>query len=407
VSRPWRAPFVVWGAAYASPNVGDMAIAQAIIRSLRRGEPKAEIVFVTSGRYDAHISGDEDVSIVNASRHPIRVLRLLRKSRLLLIAGGVPFGDSTVALLRFLVLATAARLVGAEVAVVASSAAGDKLHPLNEIICRAILSLIKSVAVRDQKSLQLLRRLKGRDSVDFVPDLVLAMDLASEPEASRFRPPGLADHEPYIVIAPRNFLAAQPYLRTHFAGSFDEAGATRLLASLAEVTGMLGRDHRVVFLPMNVDEGDDVVGLRVAEAMAAPDRPPVVIEDRLSVDQTCALIKGADLVLGMRLHAVIFGIALERPTIALAYAGKVSGFMAWLALEEDALPLTASSEELLEACRRRLAQGMPPHVAPVLERARRQIRDRFARLSQRPGPSVLAPHGPAIRLPARPKGRAR
>jgi polysaccharide pyruvyl transferase WcaK-like protein len=388
VSRPWRRPFVVWGAAYASPNVGDMAIAQAIVRALRRDEPNAEIVFVTSGSHDAHVSCYEGVSIANASRHPIRVLRLLRRSRLLLIAGGVPFGDSKVALVRFLVLATCARVVGAEVEVIASSAADDKLHRVNEIICRAILSLIKSVAVRDQKSLELLRRLKSKDSVDFVPDLALAVDLEREADAGRFRPAGLADDEPYIVIAPRNFLADQPYLRTHFAGAFDEREAARLLASLAGVTSVLGRDHRVVFLPMNVDEGDQVVGLRVAERMTG--RPPIVIEDRLSVDQTCGLIKGADLVLGMRLHAVIFAIALGRPTVALAYAGKVSGFMAWLALEKDALPLTASSEELLEACARRLAHGMPPHVASVLERARRQIRDRFTRLGQRPESCSLA-----------------
>jgi polysaccharide pyruvyl transferase WcaK-like protein len=323
------------------------------------------------------------------------VLRLLRRSRLLLIAGGVPFGDSTIALVRFLVLATAARVVGAEVQVVASSAADAKLRPVNEVICRAILSLIKSVAVRDQKSLELLRRLKRKDLVDFVPDLVLAMDLEREADASRFRPAGLAEGERYIVIAPRNFLAEQPYLRTHFTGSFDGAEAARLLASLTAVAGVLGQDRRIVFLPMNVDEGDHVVGLRVAEQWTAPGRPPIVIEDRLSVDQTCALIKGADLVLGMRLHAVIFAVAQGRPTVALAYAGKVSGFMAWLALEEDALPLTASREELLEACVQRLSQGVPPHVASVLERARRQIRDRFTRLGRQPGSSLLALQGPA------------
>jgi polysaccharide pyruvyl transferase WcaK-like protein len=163
---------------------------------------------------------------------------------------------------------------------------------------------------------------------------------------------------------------------------------------------MLGQDHRVVFLPMNVDEGDHVVGLRVAER--TPGRPPIVIEDRLSVDQTSALVRGADLVLGMRLHAVIFAIALGRPTVALAYAGKVGGFMAWLALEEDALPLSVSSEELLEACRRRLSQGMPPHVAPVLERARRQISDRFTRLDQ-PRESFPPPFNQAERSrPMRP-----
>jgi polysaccharide pyruvyl transferase WcaK-like protein len=376
--------YVVWGAAYATPNVGDMAIARAIVGLLRHNDPHAQITFVTSGGHDAHLSGYDGVRIVGLWRQPIRVLRLLRRSGLLLIAGGVPFGDSAAALFRFLVFAAAARASGAEVQVLASSAADAKLHPVNEFLCRAILSLIKSIAVRDHKSLQLLRRLRTADAVDFVPDLALALDLESEAKAAESGAPGLADGEPYVVIAPRNFLADQRYLRTHFARSFGKAEAAALLGSLADAVRALGRERRVVFVPMNVDEGDHVVGLRVAERLAVQGRAPIVIEDRLSVAQACALIKKADLVLGMRLHAVIFAIAQGRPTVALAYAGKVAGFMEWLGLEKDALALTASTEQLLEACSRRLSQGMPPHVPPALERARQQIRDRFTALRHQP-----------------------
>ena len=371
-----------------------MAIARAIVRLLRSDNPNAEIAFVTGGRHDAHLSGYDGVAIVDIRRQPMRVLRLLRRSGLLLIAGGVPFGDSAAALLRFLALVTAARTLGAEVRVVASSAADARLHPVNEVLCRAILSLTRSISVRDQKSLELFRRLKNEAAVGFVPDLALELDLQSEANASQFRPPGLADGEPYIVIAPRNFLADQAYLRTHFAGSFAQAEATGLLASLAAVVEVLGRDRRIVFLPMNVDEGDHEVGLRLAERVAGSGRAPILINDRLSVESACALINGADLILGMRLHAVIFGVALGRPTVAQAYAGKVTGFMEWLGLEEDALPLNASAERLLKACVRRLSLGMPPHVPSALDGARRQIWDYFAGLGRQPGRSLLTLRDP-------------
>ncbi len=379
-----RGPFVVWGAAYATPNVGDMAIAQAIVRLLRRDDPKVEIAFVTSGRYKTHLSGFEGVSIVDLGRRPLRVLRLLRRAGLLLVAGGVPFGDSTAALVRFLIFAAAARLAGARIEVVASSAAEARLHPVNEALCRAILSLVRSTAVRDQKSLELLRRLKGEDAVDFVPDLALALDPQNEADTTEHRAFGLADDEPYVVIAPRNFLAGQHYLRTHFAGSFGRTEASALLGCLVAVAEALGRERRVVFLPMNVDEDDHVVGLRAAEQLAARGRAPIVIEDRLSVDQTCGLLKGADLVLGMRLHAVILAIAHGRPTVALGYAGKVTGFMEWLGLEDDLLALTAPSGRVLEACGRRLCQGVPPHVPAALALARQQIDRRFAASGQGP-----------------------
>jgi polysaccharide pyruvyl transferase WcaK-like protein len=394
VSERLRRVHVVWGAAYATPNIGDMAIARVIVELLRRDDPDAEIAFVTSGRHDAHLSAYDGVTIVDAWRQPIRLLRLLRRSRLLLVAGGVPFGDSAISLLRFLALAAAARVAGAEVKVLASSAADARLQFMNEVLCRAILSLTRSISVRDQRSMRLFQRLKGADAVDFVPDLALALDLQPK-AASQFRPPGLADHDPYVVIAPRNFLADQPYLRTHFAASFDTAKAHELLACLSETAEALGRDRQIVFLPMNVDEDDDVVGRRVAEQMAGRGRQPIVIEDPLSVDQACALIKGADLVLGMRLHAVIFGIALQRPTVAIAYAGKVTGFMEWLGLAQDTLPLTMSSEQLLEACERRLSQGVPPHVPSAIDLARHQIVDRLSALGHQPARSLLALKGPA------------
>ena len=118
-----RRPYVVWGAAYATPNIGDMAIAAAIVELLRRKDPEAEIAFITSGRHDAHLSAYDGVTVVDAWQQPIRLLRLLRRSRLLLVAGGVPFGDSATSLLRFLALAGAARIAGAKVKVLASSAA--------------------------------------------------------------------------------------------------------------------------------------------------------------------------------------------------------------------------------------------------------------------------------------------
>ena len=389
-----RRVYVVWGAAYATPNIGDMTIAAAIVDLLRREDREAEIAFITSGRHDAHLSAYDGVTVVDAWQQPIRLLRLLRRSRLLLIAGGVPFGDSTTSLLRFLALATAARVAGAKVKVLASSAADARLHLVNEALCRAILSLTSEISLRDRKSMRLFQRLKGADAISFVPDLALSLDLQSR-AASRFRPPELADDEPYVVIAPRNFLANQPYLRTHFAASFDTAQAQALLACLSETVEALGRDRRIVFLPMNVDEDDDVVGRRVAEQMAGRGRKPIVIEDSLSVDQACGLIEGADLVLGMRLHAVIFGIALQRPTVAIAYAGKVTGFMEWLGLAQDTLPLTASSEQLLEACERRLAQGVPPHVPSALDLAHQQIVDQVSALRHQPARSLLALRDPA------------
>jgi len=389
-----RRAYVVWGAAYASPNIGDMAIAVAIVDLLRREDPYAEIAFVTSGNYDAHLAAYDGVTIVDAWRQPVHLLRLLRASRLLLVAGGVPFCDSAASLLRFLVLAAAARAAGADVRVLASSAADARLHRTNEALCRTILSLTSSISLRDRKSMRLFERLQGADAIGFIPDLALSLDLRNQ-ATSRFRPTGLGDDEPYIVIAPRNFLADQSYLRTHFAASFDTPKAHALLAHLTETVEVLGRDHRIVFLPMNVDEDDGRVGRRVSEEIAGRGREPIVIEDRLSVEQACGLIAGADLVVGMRLHAVIFAIALERPTVALAYAGKVAGFMEWLGLAQDTLPLTASSGQLLEACERRLAEGVPPQVPPALDLARQQIADHVAALRHQPATSLLALRDPA------------
>ena len=197
----------------------------AIVDLLRREDPEAEIAFVTSGRHDAHLSGYDGVTMVDASAPADPAAAVAAQLKAPADRRRRTVRQLGSRLLRFLLLAAAARAVGAEVRIVASSAADARLHRRNEVLCRAILSLTSSISVRDRKSMRLFERLQGADASASFPTWRCPWICETEANASQFRPPGLADDEPYIVIAPRNFLADQPYLRTHFAGSFDQAEA--------------------------------------------------------------------------------------------------------------------------------------------------------------------------------------
>ena len=75
-----------------------------------------------------------------------------------------------------------------------------------------------------------------------------------------------------------------------------------------------------------------------------------------------AILKNADLILGMRLHSLIMGAALLKPMIALSYDPKVSSFMQLLRQKECYDIHNVTAQQLMVAMQR-LQQRSDKEVA--------------------------------------------
>jgi polysaccharide pyruvyl transferase WcaK-like protein len=57
---------------------------------------------------------------------------------------------------------------------------------------------------------------------------------------------------------------------------------------------------------------------------------PFILRNRYGIDKTLGIIKKLDLVLGMRLHALIYAVSLSVPVIGLIYDPKIQGFLEYV-----------------------------------------------------------------------------
>ena len=78
-----------------------------------------------------------------------------------------------------------------------------------------------------------------------------------------------------------------------------------------------------LFIPMQYPD-DMEISKKIMEHMHSPS---FIISRSLSVPETFSVLSEAELVVGMRLHSLIYATTLEIPAMALVYDMKISAFM--------------------------------------------------------------------------------
>jgi polysaccharide pyruvyl transferase WcaK-like protein len=117
------------------------------------------------------------------------------------------------------------------------------------------------------------------------------------------------------------------------------AGMAALLDALYERHGL-----RPLFIPQCTYSGggpledDRNVATEVAEAMRGR-ADPVVVRERLNVEECLSLYAGARVALCTRLHGAVFAAMNATPVLAFGYHPKVAGFMDWLGQSDRVVSL--------------------------------------------------------------------
>jgi polysaccharide pyruvyl transferase WcaK-like protein len=127
-----------------------------------------------------------------------------------------------------------------------------------------------------------------------------------------------------------------------------------------------------------------------AEAVAS--RLPVpaeIIRSRLTARELLALIGALDVMVAMRLHALLFGALCHRPLVAISYDPKVVGLMGELGLpiaaSTDKLDSQALANAIIHAwqAREEISGALPARVDPLIAAARQNIELALSLLSRR------------------------
>lgn len=317
---------------YGFDNAGDEALLSAITSTIKQQEPDCDfVVFSGHPEHTSQLHGIRAVYYMN----PLTMIKELAGADLLISGGGSIFQDvtSSRSLAYYIAVVALARILRVPVIFYAQGV-GPINQPFNQFLMRLVANRVNMITLRDEDSAQYLKKLGiTRPPVMITADPVFSLQ-PGKPEQERAQgilaEAGLSGF-PLVGVALRNWPALD-----------DRMGD---LAHLLDEFALQG--YRIVFIPLAFPE-DVEAGRRVAALM---NQDSCRLEHRLNSQEHMALISNMDLMIGMRLHALIFAANQGVPFAGISYDPKIDAFLQQFSLEPlpDDLPgMRQAIQNLLE-----------------------------------------------------------
>ena len=295
---------------YGFSNAGDEAMLTAIVTSLKQQDPQVELTV---------ISGNPEVT---ARLHPVKavhrfdlpgICRAMAGTDLLLSGGGSLLQNVTsrLSLYYYLSLIALAAVMGKKIMLFAQGIGpirGWFSRRLTRLVCRQA----DLITVRDDGSLDDLKSM-GFDpaAIHVTSDAVFSLPEGRKQEGLRLLEKlGVDPSRPLVGFALRHWKGEKRFVR-EFARAADEL-KKRFQA-------------QIVFVPLQFP-ADGELSNQVAEAMENR-RDVFILDQKCSTQGYQDLISCLHLLIGMRLHALVFAAINDVPFMAISYDPKVDRFV--------------------------------------------------------------------------------
>ncbi len=294
---------------YGFANAGDEAMLSAIIGGLRAESPQVQIT-VLSGNpaFTAQKHGVKSIHRFNA----LAFLWHLSQSDLLLSGGGSLLQDvtSSRSLFYYLSVLLMGELMGKKVMLFAQGI-GPIKSPLARRITQWVCNKANLLTVRDDGSYEELKAMGVEPKkIVVTADAVFSLPTADKPLGRKILKAQGVEDKPVIIFALRQWSQEARFVR-EFAQT-----AERLRDAYNAV---------VVFLPLQFP-ADMLVAQKVLEQMQDT-RDTLVLQQGFSAKEYLAIISNCHLLIGMRLHALVFAALANVQFLAVSYDPKVDRFV--------------------------------------------------------------------------------
>ncbi len=295
---------------YGFDNAGDDAVLFAIVQALRETIPGVDITVLSN--QPEKTASQFDVKAVDRWGKT-SLPKAIKECDVLISGGGSLLQDVTSknGILYYLGVIKLAQMMRKKVIVYAQGI-GPVIEPRNRTLVAKILNKVQAITVRDFDSRRELIEMGVRREIMVAVDPVLGITADSIDEMQGLQllskaEVGYVDGKKTLMVAARNWKHSDHFFK-EIADSCD---------------AMAEQGWQVVFLPFHYPE-DVEAGRNIAELMK---QQAIVLEGNYSPQDTMAMLKNADLIMGMRLHSLIMGAALLKPMVGLSYDPKVTSFM--------------------------------------------------------------------------------
>lgn len=293
---------------YGFANAGDEAMLAAMIEVLSDLEPNINITVISGNPADTHAR--HGVNAVYRLNYP-EIIRALAKSDLLISGGGSLLQDVTSdrSLYYYLSIMMLAKKLGKPVMLYAQGI-GPVRGSLAKGAMRYIGNMVDLITVRDEGSREELKRLNvTKPPVYVTADPVVAMHPVDKKIGrSILSKNGVEGGVPIIGISVREWKDWGHYKQV-----------------LGQATDQIINEFgaRVVYLPMQWPED-----LAAAQKIAGRTRQPAtLLTDKYTTSELLSLIGNFDMLISIRLHALIFAAVMHIPMIGLSYDPKIDRFL--------------------------------------------------------------------------------
>lgn len=322
---------LVFGGWFGSGNIGDDAILIGLRRILHKAVPDSEITAISiKPEQTIRICGVGAIPLLSPLRplrrgaEPIRAyFKVFRDTDACIVSGGTPVYDYD-HLSRSLHFSLSYLL-------------GDKLvcfgigvkpitSPVGLGLIRTLLGRAGLISVRDLISKSELLKFGVNTRVRVTGDSSLFMEPASPRDGLRkLIEAGVDISKPMVAVCPR---ALSTEYRKHYHESLTEREIFSIRRALSGVSDhLLKMGFEVVFMPMHRDPFDDDLKEISFIMNQMGSSEPKVVQNELSPEEVMTVLGKMRLVVGLRLHSLIFAARQGVPIVSIDYDQKIRGFM--------------------------------------------------------------------------------
>ena len=293
---------------YGFGNAGDEALLSSILQALLELEPQAEIT-VISGNPVETMSTHKVKAIGRFDM--LKIYQAVYSCDMLISGGGSLLQDVTSArsLYYYLSIIALANTLGKRVMIYAQG-----IGPLRKSLARTtvghVLNQVSMITVRDHASKEELLSLGIHDvPITVTADAVLGMHPVETTVGRKILESyGVTADRPIVGVSVRSWKDCIDYQET-LAEALDKIQMTK--------------DAQIVFIPMQHRE-DTAEAETIAKLMRTKS---MVLADAYSTTELLSLSSCVDVMIGVRLHALVFSAVMETPCLGISYDPKILNFL--------------------------------------------------------------------------------
>ena len=303
---------VVMSGYYGFGNAGDEAILQAIYESIHEPGRLSVTVLTNNVKFTRLRYGYNAVYRFSL----IQVFRALRRCDALLSGGGSLMQDhtSTRSLLYYLSTIFLARLLGKKVMIYANGI-GPVSRPINRRLVRRAVEAVDAVTLRDANSESELRAMgMTREDITVTADPVFNFEIPEGGDPAQLLGYcGIPADRPFVGVSVRKWDGFERF-------------SSAIAALCDRIYEQCGRN--IVFFVMQ-PKNDAAITAHIQSLMRCPS---YLVGGAQGSDELIRVIGQSELMIAMRLHAVIFSAREAVPTAGIVYDPKVSSYLEMLGM---------------------------------------------------------------------------